>query len=189
VKLVYDTRAKDQVALKILQPKYAFSAKKEIDILKELDHPNIIHIYECFDNVLWQKRKTTVFAIEYADGGELIEYLMYTAKFEPPLARWFFKKLVAGVEYCHKQDVVHRDLNIFATPSEVKALVPSGAHPKPSPLPDKSSTQKKKMSRNSLTSSLENFASAAALRSTANPSRLLSSSKVRISCRKTQKVI
>jgi len=110
VKLAYDTKSKAQVALKILQPKYAFSAKKEIDILKKLDHENIIHIYECFDNVLWQKKKTTVFAIEYADGGELIEYLMYTAKFEPPLARWFFKKLVEGVEYCHKNDIVHRDL-------------------------------------------------------------------------------
>lgn len=110
VKLAYDTKSKEQVALKILQPKFAHSAKKEIDILKKLEHENIIRIFECFDNVSWQKRRTTVFAIEYANGGELIEYLMYTSKFEAKLARWFFKKLVAGVEYCHGKDIVHRDL-------------------------------------------------------------------------------
>jgi len=110
VKLAYDTKHKTQVALKILQPKYAFSAQKEIDVLKNLKHDNIIRIYECFDNVIWNGGKTTVFAIEYADGGELIEYLMYTAKFEEELARWFFAKLIAGMEYCHSKNVVHRDL-------------------------------------------------------------------------------
>jgi len=110
VRLAYDTDVKAQVALKILQPKYAHSAKQEIDMLKKLNHKNIIRLYECFDNVMWENRKTTVFAIEYANGGELIEYLMYTAKFEAELARWFFHELVEGVEYCHNQDIVHRDL-------------------------------------------------------------------------------
>merc|ERR1719192_2782538 len=36
--------------------------------------------------------------------------MMYTGKFEAPLARWFFEKLVAGVSYCHNEKIVHRDL-------------------------------------------------------------------------------
>lgn len=110
VKLGWDTKNKCEVAMKILQPKYAFSAQKEINVLKKLNHDNIIRVYDCFDNVRWKGKKTTIFVIEYANEGELIEYLMYTSKFEEQLARWFFEKLVEGMEYCHNMNVIHRDL-------------------------------------------------------------------------------
>jgi len=110
VKLAYDPKSQTKVALKILKPKYADSAEKEIAILKKLSHKNVVQVYDCFSNVLWDKTNTTVFAIEYANQGELIEYLMYTSKFEDDLARWFFVSLTEGVEYCHGQHIVHRDL-------------------------------------------------------------------------------
>jgi len=110
VKLAWNTEERKKVALKILQPKYANSAAKEIKILKELKHENIVRVYDCYDNVHWNDQRTTVFAIEYANQGELIEYLMYTSKFEDDLARWFFKSLTNGIEYCHKMKVIHRDL-------------------------------------------------------------------------------
>jgi len=110
VKLAWNPKTKEKVAMKILQPKYAYSAEKEINILKKLKHKNIVRVYDCFDNVLWDGRTTTVFAIEYANQGELIEYLMYTSKFEDELARWFFSSLTEGMEYCHSQNVIHRDL-------------------------------------------------------------------------------
>jgi len=110
VKLAYDTKTKTKLALKILKPKYAESAEKEIQILKKLNHKNIVRVYDTFSNVQWGKHETTVFAIEYASQGELIEYLMYTSKFEDDLARWFFISLTEGVEYCHSQKIIHRDL-------------------------------------------------------------------------------
>jgi len=110
VKLGYDPKTKTKVALKILKPKYANSADKEINILKKLSHKNIVKVYDCFSEVQWDGVKTTIFAVEYACQGELIEYLMYTSKFEDDLARWFFISLTEGIEYCHEQKVVHRDL-------------------------------------------------------------------------------
>lgn len=110
VKLAWDTKSKKEVAMKILEPKYAFQADKEIEVLKMLNHENIIRVYDHFNRVIWKDKKTTVFAIEYANEGELIEYLMYTAKFEEDLARWFFWELLTGVDYCHKNKIVHRDL-------------------------------------------------------------------------------
>jgi len=110
VKLAYNPETQTKVALKILKPKYADSAQKEINILKKLSHKNVVQVYDCFSNVLWDNSITTVFAIEYASRGELIEYLMYTSKFEDDLARWFFVSLTEGIEYCHAQNIVHRDL-------------------------------------------------------------------------------
>jgi len=110
VKLAFDPKRRTKVALKIVKPKYSRSAEKEIDILKKLNHKNIVKVYDCFSNVLWEGEKTTVFAIEYANQGELIEYLMYTSKFEDDLARWFFNSLTEGIEYCHSEKIIHRDL-------------------------------------------------------------------------------
>lgn len=110
VKLGYNTLTKTKVAMKILKPKHAASAKKEINILKKLNHKNVVRVYDCFTDVSWNKQKTTVFSIEYASQGDLIEYLMYTSKFEDDLARWFFSSLTEGVEYCHEQKIIHRDL-------------------------------------------------------------------------------
>jgi len=110
VKLAYDPKTKTKVAMKILKPKYANSADKEINILKKLNHKNIVKVYDCFSNVLYEEKRTTIFAVEYANQGELIEYLMYTSKFEDDLARWFFHNLTEGVGYCHSEKIIHRDL-------------------------------------------------------------------------------
>jgi len=96
--------------LKIVKPKYIESAKLEMGILKNLNHKNVVRVYDCFANVLWDNARTTVFSIEYANQGELIEFLMYTSKFEDDLARWFFVSLTEGIEYCHGQKIIHRDL-------------------------------------------------------------------------------
>ena len=70
----------------------------------------LIRVYDYFENVRWGNAETTILAIEYASQGELIEYLIYTGKFEDKLARWFFHSLTDAVEYCHTRNIVHRDL-------------------------------------------------------------------------------
>jgi len=110
VRLAYDTKTRRKVALKIVKPKYIKTAEKEFEILKKLNHKNIVRVHDCFSNVQWKNQIMTVFAIEYANHGELIEYLMYTSKFEDDLARWFFCNLTEGIEYCHAEKIIHRDL-------------------------------------------------------------------------------
>jgi len=118
VKIGQDERNGKTVAIKILtggnfrQEDLA----KEIDILKKLDHPNVIRLYDCFDQVDYPqagKKKgssTTVLVLELATQGEVFDLFMYTGKFEPPLARWFFKQMLEGLDYCHKKGISHRDL-------------------------------------------------------------------------------
>jgi len=110
VKLALDTKTQEKIALKILDPKFAKTAKKELNILKDLNHINIVKVYNYFDHVRWNDADTCIFVLEYASQGELIEYLMYTGKFKDKLARWFFRSLTDAVEYCHNRNIVHRDL-------------------------------------------------------------------------------
>jgi len=107
-----DKATNERVAVKVYMGKHAINASKEGNILKKLDHRNIINVYDVYENCKFKGQKTTVMVMEYANQGELIDYLMYTKRFEPPLARWVFRGLLQAVMYCHAQDpaIIHRDL-------------------------------------------------------------------------------
>jgi len=115
VKLGRNEETGQEVALKILTDG-SFNKedlRKEISVLKSLDHPNVIRLYDSYDNVAdagSTSKTTTVIVLELATKGELFDFFMYTGFFQPPLARWFFKQMLAGLEYCHNQGVAHRDL-------------------------------------------------------------------------------
>lgn len=48
--------------------------------------------------------------MEYASGGELFDYIVENRKLQEKEAVYFMQQLMAGVEYIHKNGVVHRDL-------------------------------------------------------------------------------
>ena len=50
--------------------------------------------------------------MEFVAGGELYEMLVARGRFEEPLARSFFRQLVAAVHHCHRKGVVHRDIKL-----------------------------------------------------------------------------
>lgn len=48
--------------------------------------------------------------LEFAKGGELFDFVCISGRFEEPLARYFFKQFMDGLQYCHTQGIAHRDL-------------------------------------------------------------------------------
>lgn len=79
--------------------------KKEISIMKQLEHPNIVKLSE----VLASKTKIFI-VLELVTGGELFDLIVKSGRLEEKSARWYLRQLVDGVGYCHSQGVAHRDL-------------------------------------------------------------------------------
>ncbi|CAK9817704.1 NUAK family SNF1-like kinase 1 [Anthophora quadrimaculata] len=81
--------------------------RREIQIMSSVQHPNIIHIYEVFEN-----REKMVLVMEYAAGGELYDYLSERKVLTEHEARRIFRQIATAVFYCHKHKICHRDLKL-----------------------------------------------------------------------------
>uniref|UniRef100_A0A6S9B9I0 Cyclin-dependent kinase 2 homolog n=3 Tax=Ditylum brightwellii TaxID=49249 RepID=A0A6S9B9I0_9STRA len=81
------------------------TAIREISLLKELQHPNIVRLY---DVVHTEKKLTLVF--EFLDQ-DLKKYLdVCDSGLDIPILKSFLYQLLTGVAYCHHHRVLHRDL-------------------------------------------------------------------------------
>ncbi|GJQ75870.1 hypothetical protein Trydic_g17934 [Trypoxylus dichotomus] len=81
--------------------------RREIQIMSSVQHPNIIHIYEVFEN-----REKMVLVMEYAAGGELYDYLSERKVLAEEEARRIFRQIAIACYYCHKHKICHRDLKL-----------------------------------------------------------------------------
>ena len=89
------------------------SLQREIELLKELDHDNIVRYlgYENKDNTF------NVF-LEYISGGSISSCLVKCGKFPENIARSFAAQILCGLEYLHDRNIIHRDIkgaNILIT--------------------------------------------------------------------------
>lgn len=48
--------------------------------------------------------------MEFAKGGELFNYLMYSGCFSEVMARSYFRMIISALDHCHKEGVTHRDI-------------------------------------------------------------------------------
>lgn len=83
------------------------TAIREISLMKELKHPNIVRLY---DVIHTENKLNLVF--EYMDK-DLKKYMdMHGVKgaLDPPTVKSFMYQLLKGVQFCHENRVLHRDL-------------------------------------------------------------------------------
>lgn len=77
----------------------------EVQILSQMDHPNIMKIYELFET------PAKYFIVsEVLSGGELFDYIIQSRQLTEPLAAKIMFQLYSAVGYCHERQIVHRDL-------------------------------------------------------------------------------
>ncbi|XP_035769960.1 MAP/microtubule affinity-regulating kinase 4 [Neolamprologus brichardi] len=99
-----------QVAIKIidktqLNPTSLQKVFREVRIMKTLNHPNIVQLFEVIET-----EKTLYLIMEYASGGEVFDYLVAHGRMKEKEARAKFRQIVSAVHYCHQKNIVHRDL-------------------------------------------------------------------------------
>lgn len=97
-------------AVKIINKKYLEDDEKkkllgEISILKQMDHPNILKLYEFF-----QDPKRYFLVTELCTGGELFEKISQEQQFSERDAANIIKQVLSAINYCHSRNIVHRDL-------------------------------------------------------------------------------
>ncbi|NP_001424298.1 MAP/microtubule affinity-regulating kinase 3 isoform l [Homo sapiens] len=103
-------RDTENVAIKIidktqLNPTSLQKLFREVRIMKILNHPNIVKLFEVIET-----EKTLYLIMEYASGGEVFDYLVAHGRMKEKEARSKFRQIVSAVQYCHQKRIVHRDL-------------------------------------------------------------------------------
>ncbi|XP_028321353.1 serine/threonine-protein kinase ULK2 isoform X2 [Gouania willdenowi] len=98
-----------EVAIKSINKKNLSKSQillgKEIKILKELQHENIVALYDV------QETPNSVFLVmEYCNGGDLADYLQAKGTLREDTLRIFLQQIAAAMRILNSKGIIHRDL-------------------------------------------------------------------------------
>ncbi|XP_074864643.1 myosin light chain kinase 3 isoform X2 [Carettochelys insculpta] len=92
--------------IKVKGAKEREEVKNEINIMNQLNHVNLIQLYDAFEC-----KKNFILIMEYVDGGELFDRITDENYHLTELdAILFTKQICEGVHYIHQQYILHLDL-------------------------------------------------------------------------------
>lgn len=83
----------------------AFQLRREVDVLKRVNHPNIAKLEEAFENDAY-----LILIMELLDGGELFDAIVEKGRFSEREAIQVARAVLSAMQYMHSLGVVHRDL-------------------------------------------------------------------------------
>ena len=100
----------ERFAVKVLSKKKMseedkVSMKTEIEILKQVDHPNIVKLIDVFED-----EKHWCLVMELMQGGELFDEILDKEHFSEIEAREATKSIIDAIGYCHEKGICHRDI-------------------------------------------------------------------------------
>jgi BR serine/threonine kinase len=73
--------------------------------MKVLDHPNLLRYID-----MLQSPRHLYIVLEFAEHGQLFDYLVTYRQLAYPVALSFFRSIIYGVEFLHSHSICHRDL-------------------------------------------------------------------------------
>jgi len=79
--------------------------KNEVDIMRLMDHPNIIKLHDDFAD-----EKKIYLVMELCTGGELFDRIIEAGNFSEAQAASVMKQFLSGLNYMHARSITHRDL-------------------------------------------------------------------------------
>lgn len=93
----------------------------EIQLLKEIDHPNVMKIFEYYEDEYYM-----YIVSEYYAGGELFDFIQANGAISEQLAANIIGQILLALNYLHKNNIIHRDLkpeNLVFEAKEPNALL------------------------------------------------------------------
>jgi len=111
VRIATHKKSKRKYAVKIIDKKnlgdsHAISLKREIEIMHQVSHPNIIRLRQVFEN----EKKYVYLVMELVTGGELFDRIVEKENYSERDAAILIKKMVDALKYLHTKGIAHRDL-------------------------------------------------------------------------------
>lgn len=102
--------------------------EREVSILREIRHPNIITLHDVFEN-----KTDVVLILELVSGGELFDFLAEKESLTEDEATQFLKQILDGVHYLHSKRIAHFDLKVARGPGARggRGWGPRGSRPLP----------------------------------------------------------
>ena len=82
-----------------------FGIEREVVIMKLIEHPNVINLYD-----IWENRGELYLILEFVAGGELFDYVSSNGALPEEEAVRLFRQIISGLSYCHRFNICHRDL-------------------------------------------------------------------------------
>jgi len=93
------------ISKKLIDKKEMALLEREIDIMKKLQHPNIIQLMEVVD-----EPETLYLVLEYASGGELFDAIVNRGFYSEADAAKLIRQILEAILFVHNHGIAHRDL-------------------------------------------------------------------------------
>jgi NIMA (never in mitosis gene a)-related kinase len=141
---VFRAKRKSDGLVVVLKRLVSFNTKsfKEVELMKQCEHPNIVHLIDCFvnnkDDSPTDDTCELILVLQYANGGDMKQQLNYMrakrdegkpSRFNESSVWKYFIAVAKGVKHMHERCVAHRDLkpaNLFFNRNGTKTLVQIG---------------------------------------------------------------
>ena len=98
-----ETYAIKSINLTRVDPAQLNELRNEVQILRTLDHPNIVQLYNVFEDA-----KNMYLVMEFMEGGELARRRLTRES----QAVTVITQVLSAIRYCHERNVCHRDLKL-----------------------------------------------------------------------------
>ena len=111
VYLVQNKITEEIRAMKIIKKSTNYNEEEEkeilneINILRAMDHPNILKIFEFYSN-----KESYSLITEFCSGGELYKEIEDNGPFDEKYSAYVMYQIFAAINYCHNMNIIHRDL-------------------------------------------------------------------------------
>lgn len=103
--LVWSMKYRELFVAKKIPIKPTQEITSEVEVLMNLQHPNIINMYD-----YWCEENKLYIILDYCPNGSLKDFIKANGPLSPQRLSQAFQEIASAIEFCHRNNVIHRDI-------------------------------------------------------------------------------